>query len=71
MDVVLSCKLIEEFVMWGGPPGCSEQCPRSTPPLVSVLNMLEEPDQGGRRGRGRPPHAENASVHASLIKLAA
>ena len=42
---VLNPKVFEEFAKWGGPPG-----PRPTPP--------SEPDQGVRRGRGRPPHSE-------------
>src|ERR1700677_1683098 len=50
---VLSRKLIEEDAQWGGPPG-----PQPTPPSASVLSLLEEPDQGVRRGRGRPPHYE-------------
>ena len=44
---VLNPKVFEEFAKWGGPPG-----PRPTPP--------SEPDQGVRRGRGRPPHSEPA-----------
>src|ERR1700734_2769584 len=39
---------------WGGPPGCSAQCPRPTP--SSAFHACAEPDQGVRRGRGRPPH---------------
>jgi hypothetical protein len=38
----------EEAAMWGGPPG-----PRPTPPSA---HFWQEPDQGVRRGRGRPPH---------------
>jgi len=37
--------------MWGGPPG-----PRPTPPSALVFRVIPEPDQGVRRGRGRPPH---------------
>jgi ankyrin repeat protein len=50
---VLSCKFIEEPVMWGGPPG-----PRPTPPSASISCVMVGPDQGVRRGRGRPPHRE-------------
>src|SRR5580700_9290154 len=39
--------------MWGGPRG-----PRPTPSSASVSISLAEPDQGVRRGRGRPPHVD-------------
>ena len=45
---------IEEFTMWGGPPG-----PRPTPSSASS-RVIVEPDQGVRRGRGRPPHRSSA-----------
>jgi|CZKS01.1.fsa_nt_gi acyl transferase domain-containing protein/NAD(P)-dependent dehydrogenase (short-subunit alcohol dehydrogenase family)/acyl carrier protein len=49
----LNPKVFEEFAKWGGPPG-----PRPTPTSVSVSPVMAEPDQGVRRGRGRPPHSE-------------
>jgi hypothetical protein len=48
--------------MWGGPPG-----PRPTPPSASVFSVLEKPDQGVRRGRGRPPHHETGREILSAI----
>jgi hypothetical protein len=48
MKAPVSCKLIGK---WGGRPR-----PRPTPSSASVLSVLEQPDQGVRRGRGRPPH---------------
>ncbi|HYL75547.1 MAG TPA: hypothetical protein VEU96_15145 [Bryobacteraceae bacterium] len=51
--------------MWGGPPG-----PRPTPSSASVFPVTEQPDQGARRGRGRPPHFESSSYRAILFFLA-
>jgi lipoyl(octanoyl) transferase len=39
---------------WGGPPGL-----RPTPTSAFVLSALAEPDQGVRRGRGRPPYLKS------------
>jgi hypothetical protein len=43
-------KFKEEWTMWGGPPGL-----RRTP-ASGVSRVMAEPDQGVRRGRGRPPY---------------
>ena len=40
-----------ECKKWGGPPG-----PRPTPTSASLSLVMTKPDQGVRRGRGRPPH---------------
>ena len=53
--------------MWGGPPD-----PRATPSPASVSGVMAEPDQGVRRGRGRPPHSEvldalDRSIGAALF----
>ncbi len=53
----------QKVCMWGGPPG-----PRPTPPSASVQNAAAEPDQGVRRGRGRPPHYR-AQQGFTLIEL--
>jgi hypothetical protein len=47
----LNRKFEEECTMWGGPPG-----PRRT--SASVSRVMADPDQGVRRGRGRPPYGE-------------
>src|SRR6476469_7794649 len=62
--------------MWGGPPG-----PPRTPTSACVSRDTTEPDQGVRRGRGRPPHqicsnwfptrSPNATVNKSSIPMGA
>ncbi|MCU1272724.1 MAG: hypothetical protein JWO48_155 [Bryobacterales bacterium] len=63
---VLNRNFIEEFAMWGGPPG-----PRPTPTSASVSRAMEEPDQGVRRGRRRPPHRVTQGTRPYLVFVAA
>jgi len=49
----VSPKFTEEFTKWDGSPG-----PRPAHPSALVSCGTQEPDQGGRRGRGPSPHAE-------------
>jgi len=50
---VLNQKSIEEVAMWGGTPWSAGRHPRRP-----LFRLIAKPDQGVRRGRGRPPHRE-------------
>jgi uncharacterized protein len=62
---VLSCKFIEEFVVWGGPPG-----PRPTPSSASASPVAVGPDQGSGADEGvRPTASYSAKFSLSTIPV--
>jgi hypothetical protein len=62
---VVILRSVEKSPLWGGPPG-----PRPTPSSASVLSLMPGPDQGVRRGRGRPPHEMCSELYVRGVMAA-